>query len=209
MVYLSVENRAAYTARSLLNYSTSRKYRMHFISSTASSWYRSSSNLPFTSAFLISNGRYIAKISVFASMSPAFARNNNSSKLILFIPQSFAYFTDCIEVRILAALCCHPGHLTDLFKRALLKYVKIDQLPFFLIEHQQRFHKFFIREFVPLRELTSSLFEQNLFPLLVLPHFFKCDPFFNLRNFLHQEGVLLRPDLFVQVTAPAPFDKFQ
>src|SRR5699024_12569621 len=117
------------------------KYRMHFISSTASSWYRASSNLLFTNEYLINSGLYIAKISVFASMSPAFARNNNSSKLILFIPQSFAYFTDCIEVRILAALCCHPGHLTNLFKQALLKYVKIDQLPSLLIQHQQPLHK--------------------------------------------------------------------
>lgn len=111
-----IKGRTAYTARSLLNYSTSRKYRMHFISSTASSWYRSSSNLLFTNEYLINSGLYIAKISAFASMSPAFARYNNSSKLILFIPQSFAYFTDCIEVRILASLCCHPGHLANLFK---------------------------------------------------------------------------------------------
>src|SRR5699024_3949369 len=159
-----MEDRAAYTARSLLNYSTSRKYRMHFISSTASSWYRSSSNLLFTNEYLINSGLYIANISAFASMSPAFARNNNSSKLILVISQSFAYFTDFIEIDILASLCCPSGHLANLLEGILLKYMEIDQLPFCITEHQQRFYKFLIREFIPLRELTCRLFEQNLFP---------------------------------------------
>lgn len=90
--------------------------RMHCRSAAHNSWYRSSSNIPSSMAFLIRSGRYIQWICRMASASPSLALLSRSSKFITLPLHFFSQFCDNVEIDGFRLLFRHSKFLSDLLE---------------------------------------------------------------------------------------------